>query len=51
MIIANTVIGIVQELRAKQTLDRLAVVGEAKPMVRRDGAAAELAPPRWCSTT
>ncbi len=42
LIIANSVIGIVQELRAKQTLDNLAVVGDAKPRIRRDGIAAEL---------
>ncbi|MFH9723034.1 HAD-IC family P-type ATPase [Streptomyces sp. NPDC017254] len=42
VIIANTGIGIVQELRAKKTLDGLAVIGEAKPTVRRDGTAAEL---------
>ncbi|MEU8616492.1 HAD-IC family P-type ATPase [Streptomyces sp. NPDC048623] len=42
VIIANTGIGIVQELRAKKTLDGLAVIGEAKPTVRRDGAAAEI---------
>lgn len=40
VIIANTGIGIVQELRAKKTLDGLAVIGEAKPVVRRDGVAA-----------
>jgi cation-transporting ATPase E len=39
VIIANTGIGIVQELRAKRTLDGLAVIGEARPTVRRDGAA------------
>ncbi|GAA3050065.1 hypothetical protein GCM10020000_33450 [Streptomyces olivoverticillatus] len=38
VIVANTAIGIVQELRAKKTLDSLAVIGEAKPTVRRDGA-------------
>ncbi|MFE0422105.1 HAD-IC family P-type ATPase [Streptomyces sp. NPDC058953] len=37
VIIANTGIGIIQELRAKKTLDGLAVIGEAKPTVRRDG--------------
>ncbi|WP_411071265.1 HAD-IC family P-type ATPase [Streptomyces sp. cmx-4-25] len=42
VIVANTGIGIVQELRAKKTLDGLAVIGEAKPRVRRDGTAAEL---------
>ncbi|MCS0635958.1 cation-translocating P-type ATPase [Streptomyces sp. LP05-1] len=39
VIIANTGIGIIQELRAKKTLDGLAVIGESKPTVRRDGAA------------
>ncbi|MBD0707291.1 MULTISPECIES: cation-translocating P-type ATPase [unclassified Streptomyces] len=42
VIIANTGIGIVQELRAKKTLDGLAVIGEAKPTVRRDGIGAEI---------
>ncbi|MFJ7156181.1 HAD-IC family P-type ATPase [Streptomyces sp. NPDC101118] len=42
VIIANTGIGIVQELRAKKTLDGLAVIGEVKPTVRRDGRAAEI---------
>ncbi|GAA0449801.1 cation-translocating P-type ATPase [Streptomyces sp. NPDC046215] len=37
VIVANTAIGIVQELRAKKTLDSLAVIGESKPTVRRDG--------------
>ncbi|MFK4223947.1 HAD-IC family P-type ATPase [Streptomyces sp. NPDC019890] len=40
VIIANTGIGIIQELRAKKTLDALALIGEAKPTVRRDGTAA-----------
>ncbi|MFE7775914.1 cation-translocating P-type ATPase [Streptomyces sp. NPDC057445] len=42
VILANTGIGIVQELRAKKTLDGLALIGEARPTVRRDGAAAEV---------
>ncbi|MEU5714836.1 HAD-IC family P-type ATPase [Streptomyces sp. NPDC020403] len=42
VIIANTGIGIVQEWRAKKTLDNLAVIGEAKPTVRRDGRSAEV---------
>ncbi|WP_156724983.1 HAD-IC family P-type ATPase [Streptomyces apocyni] len=42
VIVANTGIGIIQELRAKKTLDNLAVIGEAKPTVRRDGIAAEI---------
>ncbi|MFJ4951416.1 HAD-IC family P-type ATPase [Streptomyces sp. NPDC088760] len=43
VILANTGIGIVQEWRAKQTLDALAVIGEARPTVRRDGVATEVA--------
>ncbi|MBL7488064.1 cation-translocating P-type ATPase [Frankia sp. AgB1.9] len=44
VIVANSVIGIIQELRAKQTLDRLAVIGEAEPTVRRDGVAVAVRP-------
>lgn len=44
LIIANSVIGMVQEIRAKQTLDRLAIVGQAKPVVRRQSGSVELAP-------
>jgi cation-transporting ATPase E len=35
LIVANSAIGIIQELRAKRTLDELAIVCQAKPMVRR----------------
>ncbi|MFF4243779.1 HAD-IC family P-type ATPase [Streptomyces sp. NPDC001822] len=42
VIIANTGIGIIQEWRAKKTLDGLAVIGEARPSVRRDGISAEV---------
>ncbi|MGW3494706.1 cation-translocating P-type ATPase [Streptomyces sp. NPDC001020] len=42
VIIANTGIGIIQEWRAKKTLDSLAVIGEARPTVRRDGVAAQI---------
>ncbi|MFE0328638.1 cation-translocating P-type ATPase [Streptomyces sp. NPDC058960] len=42
VIIANTGIGIIQEWRAKKTLDSLAVIGEARPTVRRDGTAAQI---------
>ncbi|WP_435178288.1 HAD-IC family P-type ATPase [Actinacidiphila sp. bgisy145] len=42
VIVANTAIGIFQELRAKRTLDDLAVIGEARPTVRRDGTSAEI---------
>ncbi|GEL19158.1 HAD-IC family P-type ATPase [Pseudonocardia asaccharolytica] len=44
VILINTGIGIVQELRAKRTLEQLAIVGEARPRVRRDGAVVELPP-------
>ncbi len=44
LIIANSGIGIIQEIRAKQTLDKLAIVGQAKPLVRREGATRELLP-------
>jgi len=43
VIIANTLIGVIQELRAKRTLDRLAILGAARPVVRRDGHAVEVA--------
>ena len=43
LIIINSGIGAFQELRAKRTLDNLAVVGEGKPLVRRDGVASEIA--------
>lgn len=42
VIFINTGVGIVQEWRAKRTLDRLAVVGEAPVRVRRDGSAADV---------
>jgi cation-transporting ATPase E len=44
LIIANSAIGIIQELRAKKTLDNLAIVGQAKPKVRRQSGTAELLP-------
>src|SRR6266487_3382857 len=44
VIVANTGIGVVQELRAKRTLDRLAVLGEEPVRVMRDGAEAKLRP-------
>ncbi|NJP99961.1 cation-translocating P-type ATPase [Streptomyces zingiberis] len=42
VILANTAIGIIQELRAKKTLDNLAVISEARPAVRRDGVSAQV---------
>lgn len=42
VILANTGIGIFQEWRAKKTLDSLALIGEVRPTVRRDGVSAEV---------
>src|SRR4029079_17141173 len=44
LIIANSAIGIIQEIRAKQMLDKLAIVGQAKPLVRRRSGIRALAP-------
>ena len=44
IIVANTGIGIIQEWRASRTLAKLAVIGEAKPVVRRDGADVPVSP-------
>ncbi|WP_228000874.1 HAD-IC family P-type ATPase [Nocardia australiensis] len=44
LIVANSAVGIIQEVRAKRTLDRLTIVSQAKPTVRRDGKSMELAP-------
>ena len=41
VIVANALIGIVQELRAKRTLDRLAVLSAPKTVLVRDGALVE----------
>jgi cation-transporting ATPase E len=43
VLFANALIGIVQELRAKWTLDRLAVLSAPRVRVMRNGAAAEIA--------
>lgn len=43
LIIVNSGIGIVQELRAKRTLDSLSLIGEEKPRVWRDGKIVEVA--------
>ena len=37
LIIANSAVGVIQELRAKKTLDQLRIVGESEPTVIRDG--------------
>src|SRR5215831_16906763 len=44
LIIANSIIGMIQEIRAKQTLDKLAIIGQAKPLVRRQSGTATLMP-------
>jgi len=44
VIVANTLIGIIQEFRASRTLARLAVIGETKPIVRRNGEDEAISP-------
>ncbi|GAA5058928.1 HAD-IC family P-type ATPase [Nocardia callitridis] len=44
LIIANSGIGIIQEIRAKRTLDQLAIVSQARPTVRREGGSAQIPP-------
>ncbi|OBH01674.1 cation-translocating P-type ATPase [Mycobacterium sp. E3247] len=44
LIVANSVVGMVQEIRAKKTLDTLAIVGQAKPLVRRQSGTRTLLP-------
>ena len=40
----SVAIGVIQELRAKKTLDNLAIVSQAKPCVRRESGTRELPP-------
>ena len=42
VIVANSLMGIIQEVRAKRTLDRLAVLSAPKARVVRDGAVVEV---------
>ena len=44
VIVANTLIGTIQEYRAARALEKLAIIGEAKPVVRRDGSEQVLSP-------
>ena len=44
LIVANSAIGIIQELRAKKTLDNLAIVSQARPTVRRQSGTSQLPP-------
>lgn len=43
VIVANAAIGVIQELRAKRTLDRLAVLNAPRARVVRDGVVSEIA--------
>ncbi|HEY5853307.1 MAG TPA: HAD-IC family P-type ATPase [Aldersonia sp.] len=43
-IVANSGVGMIQEIRAKRTLDALAIVGRSNPNVRRAEGTAEVAP-------
>ncbi|WP_367138458.1 HAD-IC family P-type ATPase [Saccharothrix sp. HUAS TT1] len=42
VVVANTAIGVLQELRAKRTLDRLAVLNAPRARVTRDGVTSEI---------
>ncbi|MCI6574068.1 MAG: HAD-IC family P-type ATPase [Actinomycetaceae bacterium] len=42
LIVVNSAIGIIQELRAKRTLESLSVIGEEHPSVLRDGTIIQL---------
>ena len=42
VVVSNSIIGIVQELRARQELRRLAVLSEPRARVRRDGRSSEI---------
>ena len=44
VIVFNSLIGIVQEYRAKRTLEKLSLIGEVKPTVRRAGRDQEVPP-------
>jgi len=44
VIVANSLIGIVQEYRASRALAKLSVIGEARPMVRRNGEDVDVRP-------
>jgi cation-transporting ATPase E len=44
VVVFNSAIGVIQELRAKRTLDRLAVLARAPVRVRRDGRELAVAP-------
>lgn len=44
VIVVNAAIGTFQEIRAKLTLERLSVLGEARPVVRRGGSDQEVSP-------
>ena len=52
VLVLNTLIGIVQELRAKRALDRLALLSApARLRAPRRRRASRWPSPSWCSTT
>lgn len=42
LVVVNSIIGVVQELRAKRTLDRLQIIAEVRPRIRRAGQTLQL---------
>jgi len=44
VILANTVVSLVQEVRAKRTIDRIAILTRPKPTAVREGALANIDP-------
>lgn len=42
LIVFNSIIGIIQEIRAKRTLDTLSIVSAARPRVRRNGVESDI---------
>ena len=51
VLVANALIGIVQEIRAKRTLDRLTLLVAPRAHALRDGAVVEISIERSSSTT
>ncbi|MEZ5226736.1 MAG: hypothetical protein R2710_08665 [Acidimicrobiales bacterium] len=47
VMVLNAAIGIIQELRAKRTLDRLRVIIAPRVTVLRDGVDVDIGPGRW----
>lgn len=51
VVIANTIIGIVQQLRAKKVLDNLALLDVSTFQTIRDGVETPVPRQSWCSVT